>query len=140
MCVPVLTLIPSSYQCHHPQQCYHQGNEIQNKTSRPTSFTSFPSTSTSTRTPTSKPAQTSTSTSSSCSGGSSTRPPNCAPCPPLMSSLMPTCLWPPTSHRYIDVVVDDGVDVVVYIDFVVVLTNADMCLATYVSQVYLRCC
>ena len=53
---------------------------------------------------------------------------------------MPTCLWPPISHRYIDVVVDDGVDVVVYIDFVVVLTNADMSLATYVSQVYLRCC
>ena len=43
-----------------------------------------------------------------------------------MSSLMPTCLWPPISHRYIDVVVDDGVDVVVYIDFVVVLTNAGM--------------
>ena len=58
----------------------------------------------------------------------------------LLSSLMPTCLWPPISHRYIDVVVDDGVDVVVYIDFVVVLTNADMSLATYVSQVHLRCC
>ena len=39
---------------------------------------------------------------------------------------MLTCLWPPISHRYIDVVVDvvvdDGVDVVVYIDVVVVLT------------------
>ena len=49
-----------------------------------------------------------------------------------MSSLMPTCLWPPTSHRYIEVVVevvvDDGVDVVVDdgVDVVVVITDADI--------------
>ena len=57
---------------------------------------------------------------------------------------MLTCLWPPTSHRYIDVVVevvvDDGVDVVVDdgVDVVVVITDADMSLAAYISQVYLH--